>query len=259
MEPQIEHITDFLSRPTDDMTQGKSLDSGVCARFADVSERIRLVATRCNRPPSEVRIIAISKTHPAARIYEGLECGITDFGENRVQEAESKISEVGHDKARWHLVGHLQKNKARKAVRLFAVIHSLDSAELAERLNWLCAEEQRNELPVLIQVDLGKEETKSGVDEADLSSVVQAVVRCSRLQLIGLMTVPPFFEDTEQVRPFFSRLRQLRDRIQQQGLFAKGGGELSMGMTHDYEVAIEEGATMLRIGTAIFGERQSFD
>jgi len=236
------------------MTSGIALE-GVCARFANVSERIGLVARRCNRSADGITIIAISKTHPPDRIREALGCGATDFGENRVQEAEPKIVELGRDRARWHLVGHLQANKARRAVRLFDVIHSIDSPELTERLNRLCEEERRDLLPVLVQVDLGQEATKSGVDEKDLFQLVRVVDSCRNLKLLGLMTVPPYFDDPEKVRPFFKRLRELRDRIKEQGSFANEIGELSMGMTHDFEVAIEEGATMLRIGTAIFGER----
>ena len=225
------------------------------ARFVEISTRIESRALACNRSPEEITLIAISKTHPANVIKQALESGITEFGENRVQEAESKIIEVGRRKARWHLVGHLQANKARKAISLFDVIHSLDSIDLAHRLNRLCAEEGREELPVLIQVDLGQEDTKSGVSEVGLPDLVQSLNECAKLRLCGLMTLPPFFENPEQTRPFFRRLRALRDQLQDQGRFANGKGELSMGMTHDFEVAVEEGATMLRIGTAVFGQR----
>jgi PLP dependent protein len=228
---------------------------GICTRFANVIERIGLVAGRCNRSAKDISIIAITKTHPPERVREALACGATDFGENRVQEAERKIEEVGRSQARWHLVGHLQTNKARRAVKLFDVIHSLDSVELAQRLDRLCDEENRDLLPVLVQVDLGKEQTKSGVDEDGLFELVATVEACRKLKLIGLMTVPPYFDDPENVRPFFRRLRELRDEIKERGSFGNSSGELSMGMTHDFEVAIEEGATMVRIGTAIFGER----
>ena len=237
------------------MTQVQENRDLLRARFADVRTRIESRARACNRSPEEITVIAISKTHPADVIKEALEAGITEFGENRVQEAESKIIEVGRRKARWHLVGHLQANKARRALALFDVIHSLDSTDLAHRLDRLCAEEGREELPVLIQVDLGEEDTKSGVSEAGLLELVQSLDECSKLRLRGLMTLPPFFENPEQTRPFFQRLRELRDRLENQGRFANGKGELSMGMSHDFEVAVEEGATMLRIGTAIFGER----
>jgi pyridoxal phosphate enzyme (YggS family) len=173
-----------------------------------------------------------------------------------VQEAEQKIPLVGRDAAKWHLIGHLQSNKARRAVELFDVVHSLDSEALAARLNRVCEELNRESLPVLIQVDLGKEATKSGVDEVELNRVVDALRECPRLRLHGLMTLPPFLDEVERVRPYFRRLRELRDRLATQGAFANRRGELSMGMTHDFEVAIEEGATMVRVGTAIFGERE---
>ena len=237
------------------MTQVQENREFLRARFADVRTRIESRARACNRSPEEITLIAISKTQPVNVLKQALESGITEFGENRVQEAESKIIEVGRRKARWHLVGHLQANKARRALSLFDVIHSLDSIDLAHRLDRLCAEEGREELPVLIQVDLGHEDTKSGVSEAGLLELVKSLDECAKLRLRGLMTLPPFFDDPEQTRPFFRRLRELRDQLESQGRFPNGKGELSMGMTHDFEVAVEEGATMLRVGTAIFGER----
>ena len=224
-------------------------------RLADVRARLAAATQRSGRSPEEVRLIAISKTHPATVIKQVCQLGATDFGENRVQEAEGKIAEIGREKVRWHLVGHLQANKARRAVNLFDVIHSLDTVDLAQRLDRLCIEEGRESLPVLIQVDLGHEETKSGIDESELTHLVESLGPLTHLKLIGLMTLPPFFDDAEQSRPFFRRLRQLRDELKQRGAFGDRTGELSMGMTHDFEVAIEEGATMVRIGTAIFGER----
>ena len=224
-------------------------------RLTRVRARIAAAAERSSRAPEEVSLIAISKTHPSAVVSKLIQLGATDIGENRVQEAEEKIAEVGRDKARWHLVGHLQANKARRAVKLFDVIHSLDSIDLAQRFDRLCTEEGRENLPVLIQVDLGHEETKSGVDETELEQLVEEVGRLNRLQLIGLMTLPPFFDNPEDNRPFFRKLRELRDELAARGAFADRKGELSMGMTHDFEVAIEEGATMVRVGTAIFGER----
>jgi len=155
------------------------------------------------------------------------------------------------------LIGHLQTNKARRAVKLFDLIHSVDSVELAQRLDRLCMEEDRVELPILIQVDLAGEETRTGARESELAELAQAVGATRHLQLRGLMTLPPFYADAELVRPYFKRLRELRDALQGQGLFGAARGELSMGMTHDFEIAIEEGATMLRIGTALFGEREA--
>ena len=223
-------------------------------RFENVRARIRAAAERAGRSPDEIQLIAISKTHSAAIVLEAVAAGVTDLGENRVQEAESKINEIGRDAARWHLVGHLQTNKARRAVELFDVIHSVDSVALVEKLERLCVEGERHELPVLVQVDLAGEQTKSGVDSASLPTLLEAFAGCDRVRLVGLMTLPPFFEDPECTRPFFKALRDLRDELKAQGHF-HGPGELSMGMSHDYEVAIEEGATMVRVGTSIFGER----
>jgi pyridoxal phosphate enzyme (YggS family) len=237
------------------MANPESSESLLAARFSHVRARLAAAAQRCGRSPEEVKLIAISKTHPPSAITELIEVGATDVGENRVQEAEAKIAEVGRDKVRWHLVGHLQANKARRAVSLFDVIHSLDSIDLAQRLDRLCEEKQRERLSVLIQVDLGHEETKSGIEEAALGRLTESLGSLPRLELIGLMTLPPFFDDPEHSRPFFRRLRELRDELAGQGGFGDRKGELSMGMTHDFAVAIEEGATMVRIGTAIFGER----
>ena len=223
-------------------------------RLENVQERIKAAAIRAGRAPAEIKLIAISKTHGASVVREALNAGVTDLGENRVQEADHKINGVGRDAARWHLVGHLQTNKARRAVELFDVIHSIDSVALVERLERLCVVTKRPELPVLVQVDLAGEAAKSGVEAASLPTLLDALTRCDRVKLIGLMTLPPFFEDTECTRPFFRALRDLRDKLQAERHFS-GPGELSMGMTHDFEVAIEEGATMVRVGTAIFGER----
>ena len=225
-------------------------------RLQRVRDRIASAVARAKRSSEEITLVAVSKTHPPEMVRAALTAGLTDFGENRVQEAEDKIPQVGRGKARWHLIGHLQSNKARRAVELFDVIHSLDSAALAKRLDRFCGELDRKELPVLIQVDLAQEATKSGATEAQLPEIVEVIRQASALRLTGLMVLPPFFEDAEKVRPFFSRLRKLRDDLRSKGAFGESQGELSMGMTHDFEIAIEEGATMLRIGTAIFGERK---
>ena len=229
--------------------------AALAERLARVRAQVEAAAERAGRAAEEVTLIAISKTHPASIVSELIELGATDIGENRVQEAEEKIVEVGRERARWHLVGHLQANKARRAINLFDVIHSLDSIDLARRVDRLCVEAERGNLPVLIQVDLGHEETKSGVDETELEELVEVVRPLERLDLIGLMTLPPFFGNPEDSRPFFRKLRELRDQLATQGAFGGRKGELSMGMTNDFEVAIEEGATMVRVGTAIFGER----
>ncbi|HEV7843157.1 MAG TPA: YggS family pyridoxal phosphate-dependent enzyme [Pyrinomonadaceae bacterium] len=225
------------------------------ARLMEVRRRIERAAVRSRRALQEVTLIGVSKTQPAEMVQLALAANLRDFGENRVQEADAKIDEIGHSTARWHLIGHLQANKARRAVMLFDLIHSLDSIALAERLDRLCAEEGRAELPVLIQVDLAGEETKSGASEEELPELAAAVEGCEHLSLRGLMVLPPFFEEAERVRPFFRRLRELRDALASRQAFGARRGELSMGMSHDFEIAIEEGATLVRVGTAIFGER----
>ncbi|MGZ8844641.1 MAG: YggS family pyridoxal phosphate-dependent enzyme [Pyrinomonadaceae bacterium] len=236
------------------MTSAAETSNELELRLGRVRSRIEAAAGRSHRDAESIKLVAVSKTHPADVVRKAIEARMADFGENRVQEAETKIAEVGRDAARWHLIGHLQSNKARRAVQLFDVIHSLDSAGLTRKLERACAEENRDTLPVLIQVDLGHEATKSGADEAEVPKIIAAIRQCKHLRLIGLMTLPPFFQDAEQARPYFARLRELRDELRAQGAFGDMG-ELSMGMTHDFEVAIEEGATFVRVGTAIFGER----
>lgn len=234
-------------------------DAALGGRLRDVGRRVEAAAARAGRDAREVTLIAVSKTHPAALVARALGAGHLDFGENRVQEAEGKIEEVGRPAAtrpRWHLIGHLQANKARRAVKLFDVIHTVDSAALVGRLERLCAEEGRDELHTLVQVSLAGEETKAGAPVGELDEIVEAFGACERVRLAGLMTVPPFFADAEEARPFFRRLRELRDGLRGRGAFGGGAaGHLSMGMSHDFEAAIEEGATMVRVGTAIFGER----
>jgi PLP dependent protein len=226
-------------------------------RLKRVREQIVDAAVRANRSAADIKLVAVSKTYPAEAIQQAIAAGVTDLGENRVQEADAKIPLVGRNAARWHLIGHLQSNKARRAVELFDVIHSLDSVALARRLDRVCAEVNRKVLPVLIQVDLGQEATKSGAPEAEIPEIIEAIRQSQILRLTGLMTLPPYFEDPEKARPFFRRLGELRDELRAQGAFGDQAGDLSMGMTHDYRVAIEEGATIVRIGTAIFGTRLS--
>lgn len=219
--------------------------------------RIAVAAKRAGRDANDVKLVAVSKTQPTSVIKAAIDAGCRVFGENKVQEAEGKISELAGNNAEWHLIGHLQSNKARKAVQLFDVIHSVDSVELAERLERICVEEGRNELPVFVQVDLAGEETKSGIDENEMQPLIDFLCGCERLRFDGLMVLPPFFDDAEATRPYFVRLREIRDRLAAEGAFTGRQGELSMGMSHDFEAAIEEGATIVRVGTAIFGERMS--
>ena len=231
--------------------------SGLRARAEEVLGRIGRAARRAGREPAEVTLVAVSKTHPAALVREAAAAGLKDFGENRVQEAEGKIVELKPESPalRWHLIGHLQPNKARRAARLFDLIHTVDSAALVERLERICVEEGRASLEVLVQVDLAGEATKSGAGVEELPAVFEALQSCERVRCRGLMLLPPFFEDAGRVRPFFRRLRALRDELSARGAFGAGAGELSMGMSHDYEVAVEEGATLVRVGTAVFGAR----
>lgn len=230
---------------------------GLGARLAEVRRRVESSARLAGRVPEEVTLIAVSKTHPARVVREAIGAGGRDFGENRVQEADAKIAELESvEGVRWHLIGHLQANKARRAVKLFDLIHTVDSAALVERLERVCAEEGRGLLDVLLQVDLAGEATKSGAGENELPALAEACGACERVRCVGLMTLPPFSEDAEAARPYFRRLRELRDALHARGLFGDGAGELSMGMSHDFEAAIAEGATLVRVGTAIFGARE---
>lgn len=223
--------------------------------IASVRSRIAAACRLAGRDPGEVKLVAVTKTHSVEIVRAALRAGLAVFGENRVQEAEGKITEIERDDIEWHLIGHLQKNKARRAVQLFDVIESLDSVELAKRLERICIEEGRSELPVLVEVDLAGEATKTGVSEDDLTLLVQVIEQCVVLRFDGLMVLPPYNDDPEATRPFFRRLRELRDDIFKDGAFGGRKGELSMGMSHDFHVAVEEGATIVRVGTAIFGER----
>ncbi len=225
------------------------------ANLTSVRKKIEDAASRAGRNPEEVKLVAVTKTHPSAVVNEAIAAGINIFGENKVQEAESKIAEVGRTAAEWHLIGHLQSNKARKAAQIFDVIHSVDSIDIATRLERICVEDNRQKLSILVQVDLASEDTKSGVAEKELAPLVSYLRLCRRLKFDGLMVLPPYFDDPEQVRPFFKRLRAIRDDLASENAFGGGAGDLSMGMSHDFETAIEEGATIVRVGTAIFGER----
>ena len=223
---------------------------GIQERLAAVRRRIETAAARSGRPSSAVTLVAVSKTMPAAAIREAVSAGVKILGENRVQEAREKI-EALPGAAEWHLIGHLQTNKAKLAVGLFDCIHSLDSVRLAQELG-RHAEEAGRRLRCLVEVNLGEETQKSGVDAAEVRPLLEAARRLPQLSVQGLMTIPPFLPDPESVRPFFRRLRDLRDRLESEGWTLP---DLSMGMSHDFEVAIEEGATLVRIGTAIFSSR----
>ncbi len=219
-------------------------------RLLRVQKRIRVVAERTGRDATSVTLVAVSKMIPVEVIRQALTAGVTTLGENRVQEARDKIAALP-GQATWHLVGHLQTNKAKIAVQLFEMIHSLDSLKLAEALD-RSGEQAGRTVRCLMEVNLGGEESKGGTTEEGVRPLLEAAQRLTHLRVDGLMTIPPFLPDPEQVRPFFRRLRNLREKLAGEGFRL---AELSMGMTHDFEVAIEEGATMVRIGTAIFGPR----
>ncbi len=229
--------------------------SNLAANLSGVRTRIEQAALRVGRNASDIKLVAVSKNHPVPLLKEAVDTGVEIFGENKVQEAESKIETIGRGSVEWHLIGHLQSNKARKAVQLFDVIHSVDSLDIAKRLERICDEDGRDRLPVFVQVDIAGEARKSGVPENDLSKLVSYFRSCRRVTFDGLMVLPPFFENAEDARPFFKRLCQLRDELAADGVFSGGRGELSMGMSQDFEIAIEEGATLVRVGTAIFGGR----
>lgn len=202
-----------------------------------------------------VQLVAVSKTVPVERIREAYECGIRHFGENRVQEFEAKRAALDLPEAVWHMVGHLQRNKASRAVELFARVDSVDSLALAEKLS-AAAQEQGRTLPILLEVHLGDEPTKHGVEPQELLLVARAVARLPGLQWDGLMALPPWFGDSEKVRPFFRQLREFAEKINRERITPSPLHELSMGMSADFEVAIEEGATQIRLGTALFGPRR---
>jgi PLP dependent protein len=248
----------------------------VTENLARVRERMELAASRAGRRAEEITLVAVSKTHSARSIQKLYEAGVRHFGENRVQERESKLAQVSGLDATWHMIGHVQKNKAARAARLFDSIDSVDSVPLAEKLDRARAdintedtenaekkntseESERfapeNRLRVLIEVKLDPEPAKSGVDGREVPRLVEAIAGMPHLDLRGLMGVPPYFDNPEESRPHFRRLRELRDAVR-----AQMGAEilpvLSMGMSHDLEVAIEEGATEVRVGTALFGERE---
>ena len=216
-----------------------------------VRERIEGAARRAGRDPKEINLVAVSKTVEVERIREAIDAGVTILGENYVQEAQKKIEQIGKLVA-WHFIGHLQSNKAKYAVNLFDAIHSLDSIPLAEELNRR-AEKADRKIPVMIEVNLSGEPTKFGTEEEKVFAIAKKVLDLGNLSLEGLMTMPPYFDDPEMNRPFFVRLRALKDKMAEEGISMK---ELSMGMSNDFEVAIEEGATYVRVGTAIFGARK---
>jgi len=229
----------------------------IARRVAAVREQIARAAARAGRAPDDITLVAVSKTQPPDAVREAFAAGLRHFGENKVQEAEGKIAALEDLRAaglRWHMIGHVQSNKGRRAAELFDAVDSVDDVTLAKRLE-RGAEQARRQLPVLIQVDLGKEATKFGLDEAHLFPTLEQLRGSKAVHVEGLMVLPPLADDPEEARPYFRRLRELLEEARGRGLVR--GRTLSMGMSHDFEVAIQEGATQVRVGTAIFGERKT--
>jgi pyridoxal phosphate enzyme (YggS family) len=226
----------------------------IAAGLSAVRQRLARALERAGRLPSSARLVAISKTRPAEDVRAAFDAGQHEFGENRVQEAVEKIAATADIPITWHLVGHLQSNKARRAAGAFGWVHSVDSVDLLERVDAAAAEAGRS-LEVLIQVDLAGEPTKHGAPADAWLSLFEAASGCRAARVAGLMLLPPFTPDPEGARPYFRRLRALRDELAGRGVPPAMLRELSMGMSHDFEVAVEEGATLVRVGTAIFGER----
>jgi len=229
----------------------------IAENIARVRTQIESAARRAGRSPSQIELMAVTKTVPVERIREAYQSGIRLLGENRVQEFEAKRSALtGLTDARWNMIGHLQTNKAARAAELFYSVESVDSLRLAQKLN-SAASELGKTLPILIEINVGAEPAKSGIAPAsdDLELVLRAAPELPYLHFEGLMTVPPYSDDPERSRPFFRTMRELASSIRRRGLPAVNMSVLSMGMSHDFEIAIEEGATRVRVGTALFGER----
>ena len=223
-------------------------------RLEHVQERIRQTTNACGRSETDIRLVAVSKTMPVEIVKKAIETGMTDFGENYIQEAREKTSSLAQYPVTWHYIGHLQSNKAKYAVRMFDFIHSVDSLKLARELDKY-AKKITKVQAILIQVNVAKEDSKSGVYVEDILPLLRDISQFENLAIKGLMTMPPYFNAPEKVRPFFAALRELRDQIKNENIANISMDELSMGMTGDFEAAIQEGATMIRVGTAIFGER----
>ena len=231
------------------------MTTDIAYRLKGVRDRIADAARRSGRSPSSVRLVAVSKTFPIDAVRAAAADGQVDFGENKVQEGASKILAAGALPLRWHLIGHLQSNKAKKAAGCFDAIHSIDSVELLRKVDEGAAASRRR-VDVLIQVDLAREPTKHGAPELEVPSIIEAALACTWTRLTGFMMLPPAVDEPDLARPYFAALRDLRDRFVRSGVPGEALAELSMGMSHDFEVAVEEGATMVRVGSAIFGDRE---
>ena len=230
------------------------METQIISNINAIKQKIVAAAQRAGRDPLSIKLMAVTKTVPPERILKAIEAGLTMLGENYVQEAKDKIAAIG-DHAQWHMIGHLQTNKAKYAVKLFDCVHSVDRLELAQELDKR-AGQIKHKLNVLIEVNVSKEESKSGTEKTQASELVRQVSHFPNLAVRGLMTMAPYSDNPENSRPYFKALRDLRDDINRANIAGISMEELSMGMTEDFEVAIEEGATIIRIGRAIFGKRQ---
>lgn len=228
--------------------------TSIASRLADVRARIARAASRVGRDPAAIRLVAVSKTFPADAVRAAFDAGQIDFGENKVQEALGKMDALAALAIRWHLIGHLQSNKAKKAGTRFAAIQSIDSAALLQKVDEAAAADGRS-LDVLVQVDVAGETTKFGAPKSELPAIFDAAESTRHARVTGLMVIPPAVHDPEQARPYFREVVTLRSRLLDSGVAPARLAELSMGMSHDFEVAVEEGATIVRVGSAIFGER----
>ena len=239
-----------------DVPHPLTTEQAIAQNLAEVRARIDAAARRAGRDPSAITLVAVSKTFSADHVRAAWDAGQRDFGENKVQEAEQKVADTADlAGARWHLIGHLQSNKARKAAAPFAVIHSIHSVELLDRVDQAAAE-QGTRPAILLQADLAGEATKHGAAEEAIEQLARRALDARAVRLSGLMLLPPWNENQEVTRPWFVKLRELRDRLMAAGIPAGALEHLSMGMSHDFEAAVEEGSTMVRVGTAIFGKRE---
>jgi hypothetical protein len=224
-------------------------------RLKAIKERIALAAKRSGRDASDIKLVAVSKTMPAESLLRAIDCGLTLFGENYIQEAREKVNALYAHPVSWHFIGHLQSNKAKYAVKMFDLIHSVDSLKLAREIDKQAGKIEKIQ-NVLVQVNIAEETSKSGVPADEAPKLIKEMGQLEHIAIKGLMTMPPYFNAPDKVQPYFAALRELRDQIQSLAIPGISMAELSMGMTGDFEAAIQEGATLVRIGTAIFGERQ---
>jgi pyridoxal phosphate enzyme (YggS family) len=226
----------------------------VKTRLEKVKRRISDAAKDCGRSPESIKLVAVSKTVGSDRVGKAIDAGVTILGENYIQEAKEKFAALSDRPVKWHFIGHLQSNKAKYAVRMFDLIHSVDSIKLAKALDKEARKNAKVQ-DILVQVNISREETKTGIDPSEATDLISRIADLDHIRVLGLMTMPPFFDDPESARPFFQQLAALKEKIKGHNIAGTQMDELSMGMTGDFEVAIEEGATLVRIGTAIFGER----